>query len=263
MHATAPVTDRAEEPAAADAAPQRRARGQPDARAAADDRQPRGRAAARAPGGGGAAGAAGRGRARPELRQGAKDANYGYTQHRGAPDEPTRISDPTGGGDVELLQLKLNWHLSAMRRRGLIVDGDFGGATAKAVIAFKRFHKMRPANAVVDSRDVDGARHGPAGRRAHRPQRAGPGARVRPHHGGRPAPDHARGRLRRARPDRRRAPRAAPRARGGARLHARSRRARRSCTTRPGARRPPRVASCSSRRTWRPRSAAPSTSCCG
>ena len=40
--------------------------------------------------------------ARPELRQGAKDANYGYTQHRGHPDEPTRISDPTGGGDVEL-----------------------------------------------------------------------------------------------------------------------------------------------------------------
>ena len=88
---------------------------------------------------------------RPELRQGAKDANYGYTQHRGHPDEPTRISDPTGGGDVELLQLKLNWHLSAMRRLGLIVDGDFGGATARAVIAFKRFHNIRPANAVVDA----------------------------------------------------------------------------------------------------------------
>jgi peptidoglycan hydrolase-like protein with peptidoglycan-binding domain len=89
--------------------------------------------------------------AHPELRQGAKDANYGYSPHRGHPDEPTRISDPTGGGDVELLQLKLNWHLSAMRRLGLIVDGDFGGATARAVIAFKRFHNMRPANAVVDA----------------------------------------------------------------------------------------------------------------
>ncbi|MDP9133412.1 MAG: peptidoglycan-binding protein, partial [Actinomycetota bacterium] len=88
---------------------------------------------------------------RPELRQGARDANYGYTEHRGHPDEPTRISDPTGGGDVELLQLKLNWHLSAMRRLGLIVDGDFGGATARAVIAFKRFHNIRPANAVVDA----------------------------------------------------------------------------------------------------------------
>ena len=89
--------------------------------------------------------------AHPELRQGAKDANYGYTPHRGHPEEPTRLTDPTGGGDVELLQLRLNWHLSAMRRRGLIVDGDFGGATARAVIAFKRFHNIRPANAVVDA----------------------------------------------------------------------------------------------------------------
>jgi len=38
-----------------------------------------------------------------------------------------------------------------MRRLGLIVDGDFGGATARAVIAFKRFHNIRPANAVVDA----------------------------------------------------------------------------------------------------------------
>ena len=89
--------------------------------------------------------------ARPELRQGAKDANYSYSPHRGHPEEPTRLSDPTGGGDVELLQLKLNWHLNAMRRLGLIVDGDFGGATARAVIAFKRFHNIRPANAVVDA----------------------------------------------------------------------------------------------------------------
>ena len=93
------------------------------------------------------------------------------------PDEPTRITDPTGGGDVELLQLKLNWHLSAMRRRGLIVDGDFGGATAKAVIAFKRFHKMKPANAVVDGAtwaalDADPTVVAPTGR-----EREGPGAR--------------------------------------------------------------------------------------
>ena len=112
MHATAPVRDRAEEPASPDAAPQvafapavsqmlalQRTIGN---RAVAQMLAPQ---AVEAP---------------PELRQGAKDANYGYTQHRGAPDEPTRISDPTGGGDVELLQLKLNWHLSAMRRRGLI-----------------------------------------------------------------------------------------------------------------------------------------------
>jgi len=150
VHATAPARDRAEEPAAVEATPQvvpavsqmlalQRTIGN---RAVA---QLLARQAVEAPPEPPAEGV------RPELRQGAKDANYGYTQHRGAPDEPTRISDPTGGGDVELLQLKLNWHLSAMRRRGLIVDGDFGGATAKAVIAFKRFHKMKPANAVVDS----------------------------------------------------------------------------------------------------------------
>jgi peptidoglycan hydrolase-like protein with peptidoglycan-binding domain len=86
---------------------------------------------------------------RPELRPGAKDANYGYGPHRRHPEEPNRLTDPTGGGDVELLQLKLNWHLSAMRRRGLIVDGDFGPATAAAVIAFKRFHSIRPPNSTV------------------------------------------------------------------------------------------------------------------
>ena len=193
---------------------------------------------------------------RQELRQGAKDENYGYTPHRGAPEEPTRISDPTGGGDVELLQLKLNWHLSAMRRRGLIVDGDFGGATARAVIAFKRFHKMRPANAVVDGATwaaLDAAPQvvAPTGRSAQGP-----------------APEYDRitedGLLQITLAvgfdehglTAGRAPRAAARARGGARLHASTRRARRSCTTRRGARRPPRAASCSSRRTWRPRSAA-------
>jgi peptidoglycan hydrolase-like protein with peptidoglycan-binding domain len=87
--------------------------------------------------------------ARPELRPGSRDANYGYGVHRGHPEESNRISDPTGGGDVELLQLKLNWHLSAMRRRGLIVDGDFGPATAAAVIAFKRFLHIRPPNSTV------------------------------------------------------------------------------------------------------------------
>lgn len=149
MHAIAPVKDRAVEPASADAASEvgftpavsqmlalQRTIGN---RAVA---QMLARQAVEAPPADGV---------RQELRQGAKDENYGYTPHRGAPEEPTRISDPTGGGDVELLQLKLNWHLSAMRRRGLIVDGDFGGATARAVIAFKRFHNLRPANAVVDA----------------------------------------------------------------------------------------------------------------
>jgi hypothetical protein len=152
VHASAPVKDRAESPAAPEAAPQ--VTFEPAvAQMLALQRTIGNRAVTRmlarqavaAPEAPPAEGV------RPELHQGAKDTNYGYTPHRGHADEPTRITDPTGGGDVELLQLKLNWQLSAMRRRGLIVDGDFGGATARAVIAFKRFHKLAPANAVVDT----------------------------------------------------------------------------------------------------------------
>ncbi len=150
MHATAPVRDRAEErrspPTAAPVASRRpsarcsRCSGRSaTARSPSCSRARRWRRRRRRPR------ACGRSCARAR-----RTPTTATRPHRGAPDEPTRISDPTGGGDVELLQLKLNWHLSAMRRRGLIVDGDFGGATAKAVIAFKRFHKMKPANAVVD-----------------------------------------------------------------------------------------------------------------
>ena len=58
-------------------------------------------------------------------------------------------------------------------------------------------------------------------RRAAGPTRPRPAPGVRPHHGGRAAADHARGRLRRARPHRRRASRARARAHRGARVHAR------------------------------------------
>ena len=55
------------------------------------------------------------------------------------------------GDDVELLQLKLNWHLGFMRRTLLDVDGDFGGRTERAVIAVKRAHHVTPANGAVDA----------------------------------------------------------------------------------------------------------------
>ena len=228
----------------------------------ADGRQPRRRAAARAPGRRRSRGAAGLdATARPELRQGAKDANYGYSPHRGHPEEPTRLSDPTGGGDVELLQLKLYRHLNAMRRLGLIVDGDFGGATARAVIAFKRFHNIRPANAVVDAAtwtalDQTPPIVAPRGRGCPRPA---PG--VRPHHGGRADADHARGRLRR---DGLTPAEHHELERGLTEVRASrsTRTARPSCTRRPGARRRPRAASCTSRRTSPRRTAAPCTACC-
>ena len=51
------------------------------------------------------------------------------------------------GDDVDLLQLKLNWHLGFMRRTLLDVDGDFGGRAERAVIAVKRAttSPLRPA----------------------------------------------------------------------------------------------------------------------
>ena len=262
MHATAsPATDRAEPPAEP-AAPPLTAPRSPAARAAADDRQPRRRAAARAPGGRGAGGAAGRracGRSCARARRTPTTATHSTA---GTPTSRPGSAIPPAGGDVELLQLKLNWHLSAMRRLGLIVDGDFGGATARAVIAFKRFHNIRPRTRSWT------ARRGPRSTRPRRssrprPHRAGPGARVRPHHRGRPAPDHARGRLRRARADRRPSITSSTRPRGGARIHARP--GPRGGAPRRGRahRRRPRAASCSSRRTSPPRSAAPSTACCG
>ena len=55
------------------------------------------------------------------------------------------------GDDVELLQMKLNWHLGFMRRTLLDVDGDFGGKTERAVIAVKRARHVSPANGAVDA----------------------------------------------------------------------------------------------------------------
>jgi peptidoglycan hydrolase-like protein with peptidoglycan-binding domain len=55
------------------------------------------------------------------------------------------------GDDVELLQMKLNWHLGFMRRTLLDVDGDFGGKTERALIAVKRARRITPANGAVDA----------------------------------------------------------------------------------------------------------------
>ena len=67
------------------------------------------------------------------------------------------------------------------------------------MIAFKRFHNIRPANAVVDAATWAALEQEPAGRRARGPRRRRPAPGVRPHHRGRADADHARGRLRRAR----------------------------------------------------------------
>ena len=52
--------------------------------------------------------------------------------------QPTlRRGDKSPDGWVEYLQEALNHHLNA----GLVVDGDFGGKTHDAVIAFQKSHK--------------------------------------------------------------------------------------------------------------------------
>jgi peptidoglycan hydrolase-like protein with peptidoglycan-binding domain len=61
------------------------------------------------------------------------------------------LSRPGHGPDVELLQLKLNWHLGFMRKTLLDVDSDFGGKTERAVIAVKRARGVTPANGLVDA----------------------------------------------------------------------------------------------------------------
>jgi peptidoglycan hydrolase-like protein with peptidoglycan-binding domain len=61
------------------------------------------------------------------------------------------LSRPHEGPDVELLQLKLNWHLGFMRKTLLDVDSDFGPKTERAVIAVKRARGMAPANGAVDA----------------------------------------------------------------------------------------------------------------
>ena len=60
-------------------------------------------------------------------------------------------SRPGNGPDVELLQLKLNWHLGFMRRTLLDVDSDFGPKTERAVVAVKRARGVAPATGIVDA----------------------------------------------------------------------------------------------------------------
>jgi peptidoglycan hydrolase-like protein with peptidoglycan-binding domain len=76
-------------------------------------------------------------------------------QRQDAPAAPaaTRpdLARPSKGPDVELLQLKLNWHLGFMRRTLLDVDSDFGGKTERAVVAVKRARGVRPFNGTVDA----------------------------------------------------------------------------------------------------------------
>jgi hypothetical protein len=90
------------------------------------------------------------------LQQGAGNAAVARAmlQRQGTP--PATTSHPdlqrgADGDDVELLQMKLNWHLGFMRRTLLDVDGDFGGKTERAVIAVKRARHVSPANGTVDA----------------------------------------------------------------------------------------------------------------
>ena len=106
--------------------------------------------------------------------------------------------DPAPGHrpEVELLQQKLNWHRGSARVPLLLVDGKFGGKTKAAVIAFKRARRITPHTVTVDGTTWEALARPPVSGKP-RAGKGGPG--LRPHVRGRPARDHDRARLRRAR----------------------------------------------------------------
>ena len=92
----------------------------------------------------------------------------------GATTTHPELERPSNGPDVELLQLKLNWHLGFMRRTLLDVDSDFGRKTERAVIAVKRARGISPADGKAGAETWTALEAQPAAGPASAQQGAGP-----------------------------------------------------------------------------------------
>ena len=180
-------------------------------------------------------------------------------RRRRSPASPSSTPAPSWRAEVELLQQKLNWHRGSARVQLLAVDGKFGGKTKAAVIAFKRARRITPHTVTVDATTWEALARPPVSGKP-RAGKAGPG--LRPHVRGRPARDHDRPRLRRARQRRARDGADHPGPQGGPRLRGERREGRTRCARRPGGRSRRPAACGSSRRTSARRRTSPSTPSC-